>query len=94
MFFTGFVQERGPPWRPCDLWDELDSNIGDHLRQESQDQRLLLVHIQVQLNKMMDVIKRFIDIYNILTAFLFQTVITFNYFFPLVPGTWSAVVYQ
>lgn len=46
MFFTGFVQERGPPWRPCDVWDELYSNI-DHLRQESQDQRLLLVHIQV-----------------------------------------------
>ena len=47
MFFTGFVQERGPPWRPCDVWDELYSNIGEHLRQESQDQRLLLVHIQV-----------------------------------------------
>ncbi|XP_026287376.1 myotubularin-related protein 13 isoform X1 [Frankliniella occidentalis] len=46
MFFTGFVQERGPPWRPCDVWDELYSNIGDHLRLESQDPRLLFTHIQ------------------------------------------------
>jgi myotubularin-related protein 5/13 len=47
MFFTGFVSERGPPWRPCDVWDELYSNIGDLLRLEVQDQRMLLVHIQV-----------------------------------------------
>jgi hypothetical protein len=47
MFFTGFVSERGPPWRPCDVWDELYSNIGDLLRLEAQDQRMLLVHIQV-----------------------------------------------
>lgn len=47
MFFTGFVSERGPPWRSCDVWDELYSNIGDQLRLEVQDQRMLLVHIQV-----------------------------------------------
>ncbi|XP_069696125.1 myotubularin-related protein 13 isoform X2 [Periplaneta americana] len=46
MFFTGFVAERGPPWRPCDVWDELYSNIGDLLRLEAQDQRMVLVHIQ------------------------------------------------
>ena len=50
MFFTGFVSERGPPWRPCDVWDELYSNIGDLLRLEAQDQRMLLIHIQVCTN--------------------------------------------
>lgn len=47
MFFTGFVAERGPPWRPCDVWDELYSAIGDVLRLEIQDQRRVLKHIQV-----------------------------------------------
>lgn len=46
MFFTGFVAERGPPWRPCDHWDELYSNMADLLRLEAQDSRMLLVHIQ------------------------------------------------
>jgi myotubularin-related protein 5/13 len=47
MFYTGFVQERGPPWRVCDLWDELYSNLGEQLRQEGQDPNLVLTHIQV-----------------------------------------------
>lgn len=47
MFFNTFVAERGPPWRHCDIWDDLYATIGDHLRQEEQDLRLLLVHIQV-----------------------------------------------
>ncbi|XP_066963738.1 myotubularin-related protein 13 [Macrobrachium rosenbergii] len=46
MFFTTFVTERGPPWRVCDLWDDLYSNIGDQLRLEQHDSRMLLVHIQ------------------------------------------------
>ncbi|CAL4080471.1 unnamed protein product, partial [Meganyctiphanes norvegica] len=46
MFFTSFVSERGPPWRVCDTWDELYANIGEQLRLEQQDSRLLLVHIQ------------------------------------------------
>ncbi|XP_059480805.1 myotubularin-related protein 13 isoform X3 [Neocloeon triangulifer] len=46
MFYTGFVQERGPPWRVCDLWDELYSNLGEQLRQEGQDPSLVLTHIQ------------------------------------------------
>ncbi|CAB3383072.1 Hypothetical predicted protein [Cloeon dipterum] len=46
MFFTAFVQERGPPWRVCDLWDELYSNLGEQLRQEAQDSSLVLTHIQ------------------------------------------------
>jgi myotubularin-related protein 5/13 len=46
MFFTSFVAERGPPWRPCDVWDELYSSLGELLKAESQDSRLVLVHIQ------------------------------------------------
>ncbi|XP_069180950.1 myotubularin-related protein 13 isoform X2 [Procambarus clarkii] len=46
MFFTTFVSERGPPWRVCDLWDDLYSGIGDQLRLEQHDSRMLLVHIQ------------------------------------------------
>ncbi|KAK4886969.1 hypothetical protein RN001_003240 [Aquatica leii] len=46
MFFTSFVTERGPPWRPCDVWDELYSNFGDLMKLEIQDTRMLLMHIQ------------------------------------------------
>lgn len=46
MFFNGFVAERGPPWRPCDVWDELYSNLPELLRMEAQDTRMLLAHIQ------------------------------------------------
>lgn len=46
MFFTGFVSERGPPWRPCDVWDELYNTIGELIRVESQDPKKLLSHIQ------------------------------------------------
>lgn len=46
MFFTSFVAERGPPWRPCDVWDELYSSLGELLKTEVQDPRMLLVHIQ------------------------------------------------
>ncbi|KAI4495975.1 hypothetical protein M0802_008190 [Mischocyttarus mexicanus] len=46
MFFTSFIAERGPPWRPCDVWDELYSSLSDQLKQEAQDHRLILTHIQ------------------------------------------------
>lgn len=46
MFFTSFVAERGPPWRPCDVWDELYNNYGELLKLEIQDPRMLLIHIQ------------------------------------------------
>ena len=51
MFFTGFVSERGPPWRPCDVWDELYNNIGELLKIETQDPKKLLNHIQVYFIK-------------------------------------------
>ncbi|MPC33192.1 Myotubularin-related protein 13 [Portunus trituberculatus] len=53
MFFTTFVTERGPPWRVCDLWDDVYANIGDQLRQEQHDCRKMLENIQVkQLKKL------------------------------------------
>lgn len=47
MFFTSFVSERGPPWRPCDYWDELYSNMQEILKSEMLDGRLIFQHIQV-----------------------------------------------
>lgn len=41
MFFTGFISERGPPWRPCDAWDELYSSITDHTRTELQNPKMV-----------------------------------------------------
>lgn len=46
MFFSEFVSERGPPWRPCDAWDELYSSMNELLKSESQDTKLILPHIQ------------------------------------------------
>lgn len=46
MFFTSFIAERGPSWRPCDVWDELYSNLGELLKSEAQDPKMLLTHIQ------------------------------------------------
>ncbi|KAK9497874.1 hypothetical protein O3M35_003784 [Rhynocoris fuscipes] len=46
MFFTGFVMERGPPWRPCDQWDELYAQMPDLLRQEQLNPSLIIKHIQ------------------------------------------------
>lgn len=41
MFFTGFITERGPPWRTCDAWDELYSSITDLTRSELQNPKLV-----------------------------------------------------
>lgn len=46
MFFTSFVCERGPPWRPCDVWDELYATLPDLLRQEVAEPSLLLPHVR------------------------------------------------
>ncbi|BES90651.1 Myotubularin protein [Nesidiocoris tenuis] len=46
MFFTGFVMERGPPWRPCDHWDELYAQIPELVRQEQNNPSLVIKHIQ------------------------------------------------
>uniref|UniRef100_A0A6A7FYR4 Myotubularin-related protein 13-like n=6 Tax=Hirondellea gigas TaxID=1518452 RepID=A0A6A7FYR4_9CRUS len=46
MSFTEFVNDRGLPWRVCDLWDELYSQTPEQQRLEHQDPRLVLVHIK------------------------------------------------
>ncbi|XP_052749763.1 myotubularin-related protein 5 [Galleria mellonella] len=46
MFFNGLVAERGPPWRPTDIWDDLVQNLPEQLRLESLNPELELVHIQ------------------------------------------------
>ncbi|KAK7870000.1 hypothetical protein R5R35_011968 [Gryllus longicercus] len=46
MFFTSFVAERGPPWRPCDVWDELYSGLTEQLRIEVHEPTTVLVHVQ------------------------------------------------
>ncbi|XP_054263415.1 myotubularin-related protein 13 [Macrosteles quadrilineatus] len=52
MFFTAFVSERGPPWRPCDHWDELYSNMAELLRAEAADRTRILQHIQDLANQL------------------------------------------
>ncbi|CAK1542502.1 unnamed protein product [Leptosia nina] len=46
MFFNGLVAERGPPWRPTDIWDDLVLNLPEQLRLESINPDLELQHIQ------------------------------------------------
>ncbi|XP_045520262.1 myotubularin-related protein 13 isoform X1 [Pieris brassicae] len=46
MFFNGLVAERGPPWRPTDIWDDLVLNLPEQLRLESINSDLELPHIQ------------------------------------------------
>lgn len=46
MFFTTFVNERGPPWRSADAWDELYSCMNEILKSEVQNKNLVPIHIQ------------------------------------------------
>ncbi|XP_013171380.1 PREDICTED: myotubularin-related protein 5 [Papilio xuthus] len=46
MFFNGLVAERGPPWRPTDIFDELVQNLPEQLRLESLNPDIELQHIQ------------------------------------------------
>ncbi|BFF89004.1 myotubularin-related protein 13 [Drosophila madeirensis] len=46
MFFTTFVNERGPPWRASDAWDELYSSMNELLKLEAQNRNLIIPHIQ------------------------------------------------
>ena len=46
MFFNQFVSDRGPPWRPCDLFDQVYHNLGEQLLLEDQDQTRMLRNIQ------------------------------------------------
>ncbi|GBP59985.1 Myotubularin-related protein 13 [Eumeta japonica] len=46
MFFNGFVAERGPPWRPTDIWDELVQNLPEQLKLEAFNPDIELQHIK------------------------------------------------
>jgi len=46
MFFNDFIYNRGTPWRKCDIFDQLYSNIGEHLALEQNDHRKILTHIE------------------------------------------------
>ena len=37
MFFNEFIHTRGPPWRKCDIFDDLYSSLGEQLTQEQSD---------------------------------------------------------
>ncbi|XP_030373438.1 myotubularin-related protein 13 [Scaptodrosophila lebanonensis] len=46
MFFTTFVNERGPPWRSSDAWDDLYSSMNELVKSEANNRNLILTHIQ------------------------------------------------
>ncbi len=46
MYFNSFVSERGPPWRPCDLFDDLYYSLGEQLMLEEEDRSKVPRHIQ------------------------------------------------
>ncbi|XP_043190119.1 myotubularin-related protein 13-like isoform X3 [Amphibalanus amphitrite] len=46
MFFTSFIAERGPPWRPCDIFDEVYCGVNEMVRQETADRSLTVTHVQ------------------------------------------------
>ncbi|KAM9468002.1 myotubularin-related protein 5 isoform 2-T2 [Clarias gariepinus] len=46
MAFAGFVSERGPPYRPTDLFDDLIANQVERIRQEQNDLHKVLKHVK------------------------------------------------
>ena len=46
MYFNTFVSDRGPPWRPCDLFDQVYHNLSEQLFLEEQDPSRTLRNIQ------------------------------------------------
>ena len=54
MFFNEFITSRGPPWRFCDIFDELYADIGEQLTAEVTDRRLMIVHIKELGKKLYD----------------------------------------
>jgi myotubularin-related protein 5/13 len=47
MFFNTLVSDRGPPWRQCDIFDELYSVFGEQCQVEQTDPSRVLRHIQI-----------------------------------------------
>ncbi|XP_023320914.1 myotubularin-related protein 13 isoform X8 [Eurytemora carolleeae] len=46
MFFNEFISTRGPPWRRCDIFDELYANIGEQVSAETLDPRKIMVNVR------------------------------------------------
>ncbi|CAN7999101.1 unnamed protein product [Ixodes hexagonus] len=46
MFFNTFVAERGPPYRVCDVFDELYASMHDLIKTEARDPDRTLLHIR------------------------------------------------
>ncbi|XP_017349517.1 myotubularin-related protein 5 isoform X4 [Ictalurus punctatus] len=46
MAFAGFVSERGPPYRPTDLFDDLVANQVERIRKEQNDVHRVMNHIK------------------------------------------------
>ncbi|XP_046729510.1 myotubularin-related protein 5 isoform X2 [Silurus meridionalis] len=46
MAFAGFVSERGPPYRPTDLFDDLIANQVERIRREQNDLHKVMNHIK------------------------------------------------
>ena len=47
MFFNTFVSERGPPWRHCDIFDDLHASYSEHCAMEKEDPAKIAVHIKI-----------------------------------------------
>ena len=47
MFFNTFVSERGPPWRHCDIFDDLHASYSEHCAMENDDPAKIAVNIKM-----------------------------------------------
>jgi myotubularin-related protein 5/13 len=54
MFFNEFIMSRGPPWRRCDIFDELYAVMGEQLAAEMADPRKVLAHIEALARELYD----------------------------------------
>lgn len=52
MFFNTFVSERGPPYRVCDIFDELYAGMQDVIKAETKNPELALKHIEDLANQL------------------------------------------
>ena len=46
MSFQRFIEERGPPFRNCDIFDEIYASVQSHLREEIKEPELIGIHVQ------------------------------------------------
>lgn len=47
MFFNTFVSERGPPWRHCDIFDDLHAFYSENCAMEKEDPAKIAVNIKM-----------------------------------------------